>query len=361
MAANATAVRPARLPAAKQPPENSVWIRYHPWIEGALSFISSNALHALVIGAAVLWSTYLIYAFGFAQPPRSLPVAPVRLAVAGGDNRPVGAAEDGRHSAPPKEEAGPDRKDVGDGAGPVSPTDPPQLLVPPQKETPEFPEPEPRRIRPGGNSMQSFETLDRGLRDMHEKMSEGANPSKHGGTGTVAEPGPGAGPGSGPGTPGDPSSVAPPEKVKCQMRWSMRFDTRNSGDYLRQLEGLGVVLAIPDGPNSYRVVDLTKRPFKPENKDMSTSKKIWWFDNDPRSVQGLMTAMGLPFRPQRDVAFIPQEVEEELAKKELETGLKVDDVFETTFGVRVPGAGGRKYDIWVIGQKTNEEMKRAKR
>jgi hypothetical protein len=109
------------------------------------------------------------------------------------------------------------------------------------------------------------------------------------------------------------------------------------------------------------VVDLTKRPFKPENKEMSTSKKIWWFDNDPRSVQGLMTAMGLPFRPQRDVAFIPQEVEEELAKKELATGLKVDDVFETTFGVRVPGVGGRKYDVWVISQKTNEEMKRAKR
>ena len=123
-------------------------------------------------------------------------------------------------------------------------------------------------------------------------------------------------------------------------------------------EALGVVLAIPDGRNSYKVVDLTKKPFQPENQTLSTGKKIWWFDNDPHSVEGLMKAMGFRFRPQRIVAFIPPEVEEELAKKELETGLKEDDIFETTFGVRVPGAGGRKYDVWVIGQKTNKEMKR---
>jgi hypothetical protein len=357
MAANATADRPVRLPAAKQPPENSVWIRYHPWIEGALSFISSNALHAIVIGAAVLWSTYLIYAFGFARPPHSLPVAPVRLAGAPGDNRPVGAAPgDDRKSAPPKEEAGPERKDTGERAGPDSPINLLRLPVPPQKETPEFSNPEPRRISPRGDAMGAFDKLDDQLRGMHERMSDGK-----GGTGTVAGLGPRPEAGPGPGTGGDASSLLIDPHQKRKMRWSMRFDTRNSGDYLRQLEGLGVVLAIPDGSNSYIVVDLTKRPFKPENKDMSTSKKIWWFDNDPRSVQGLMKTMGLPFRPQRDVAFIPQEAEEELAKKELETGLKIDDVFETTFGVRVPGVGGRKYDVWVISQKTNEEMKRAKR
>ncbi len=353
MAANATATRPAKVPVSKQPPENSVWIRYHPWIEGGLSFISSNALHALVFGAAVLWSTYLMYAFGFAQTPHLLPVEPVRLVVPTGDGQPVGATGDGRDTAPFKEGADPDKNEAGEQVGPTGPNDLPQLSVSPKEVTPAFPNPDDRLVNPIGEGMRHFDILDKKLRGMHKQMGEGSSSSNgKGGTGTIAGTGPG------PGTGGDPSNDSSDKRHKRMMRWSMRFDTRNSGDYLRQLEALGAVLAIPDGPNSYKVVELTKKPFRPEIQDVSTNKKIWWFDNNPDSVRGLMKAMDLPFRPQRVVAFIPQEVEEELAKKELETGLKEDDIFETTFGVRAPGMVGRKYDVWVIDQKTIKEMKR---
>jgi hypothetical protein len=360
MAANATAESPVRLPAAKQPPENSVWIRYHPWIEGALSFISSNALHALVIGGAVLWSTYLIYAFGFAQTPHSLPVEPVRLAVPTGDSQPAAAAGDGHNNAPPKE-AVPDKNGGEERTGPISRRDVPQLPEPPKEETPEFLNPNIPRINPGSQGMEAFKKLDEQFRDMHKRMGEDANPSNgNGAPGSVAGKGqgPGAGKGPEPGAGGDAGGVPIDPHQKRMMRWSMRFNTHDGGDYLRQLEALGVVLAIPDGRNSYKVVDLTKKPFQPENQTLSTGKKIWWFDNDPHSVEGLMKAMELRFRPQRIVAFIPREVEEELAKKELETGLKEDDIFETTFSVRVPGAGGRKYDVSVIDQKAKKEMKR---
>jgi hypothetical protein len=352
MAANATAESSVRLPAAKQPPENSVWIRYHPWIEGVMAHISAWSIHLLVIGGAVLWFTYLAYALGFARPSRSLPMAPVRLAVPTGDGQPVGAKAEGRDNAPPKE-ALPDRNGGEQRNGLSSPIDRPELPSPPKEVIPEFPQSGERAANPGGDTMGAFIELDRQLGEMRKTRSEG-----NGGTGPVAGTRPGDGPGQKPGAGGEAGSPTATVEQQRMMRWSMRFDTQNGADYLRQLEALGAVLAIPDGANSYKVVDLTKRPLRAEDRDLSAGKRIWWFDKNPQSVAGLMTAMRLSFRPQRIVALIPKDVEEELAKKELETGLKVDDIFETTFGVRVPGVGGRKYDVWVIGQKTNKEMKR---
>ena len=100
------------------------------------------------------------------------------------------------------------------------------------------------------------------------------------------------------------------------------------------------------------MVDLTKRPFKPEVKDLSTIQKIWWIDDNPQSVQGLLAVLGLRLPANRVIAFIPNEVEDELAKAELAyRHLDENDIFETTFAINVPGAGGRKYDLHVIEQK----------
>ena len=142
------------------------------------------------------------------------------------------------------------------------------------------------------------------------------------------------------------------EREKRMLRWAMKFRTHNPSDYLRQLRALGAVLAFQDGPGSFEVVDLTKRSLRPERSDLSDMKKIWWIDDNPRSVQGLLAVLRLPVPASRMIAFFPKQVEDELAQKELAyRHLKEDDIFETTFAVDVPGLGGRRYDVRVIDQK----------
>ncbi len=136
------------------------------------------------------------------------------------------------------------------------------------------------------------------------------------------------------------------EREKRMLRWSMKFKTHNALDYLRQLQALGAVLAIQNGPDSFEVIDLSQRRPKPEVKDLSTIQKIWWIDDNPESVGGLLAALHVRARASRVIAFIPNEVEDELAQKELAyRHLKEEDIFETTFAVEVPGLGGRKYDV----------------
>ncbi len=151
---------------------------------------------------------------------------------------------------------------------------------------------------------------------------------------------------------GDGTSKTLDQRQKRLYRWSINFNTKSGNEYLQNLEAIGAVLAIPTGPNSYEVVDLTKRPFKPEVKDISTIQKVVFTDSGGKDVQGLVDALGLSLHTNRIVVFIPSELEDELSKAELAYGrLDENDVFETHFAIDVPGAGGRKYDIRVTYQK----------
>jgi hypothetical protein len=351
MAPNATAGRPARLPAAKQPPENSVWVRYHPWIEGVMAHISAWSIHLLVIGGAFLWFTYIAFALGFAHAPRSLPVEPVRFedAGGGGSKAGTGTAKGGDQHAP-TEGAVTDNANPGDKKSTVDQSDRPQLTDVQTKDIDvKFPPADARLIKQDAGSMLSFAHLEDDLRN---KLRDGINPSKgNGGTGTGVGKGTGTGEGTGSGTEKGTQRILN-DREKRMLRWSMKFNTQDGRDYLRQLEALGAVLAIPTSPNTFEVVDLTKRPLRPEDKDLSTIQKIWWIDDNPRSVMSLMQAMGLRGQPGRIIAFIPNAVEDDLAKTELAFHhLKEEDIFETAFNIRVPGAGGRKYDVHVIEQK----------
>jgi hypothetical protein len=351
MAPNATATKPAKIPAGKQPPKNSVWIRYHPWIEGVMAHISAWSIHLLVIGGAVLWFTYLAYALGFAHSPKSLPMEAVRFDNSGGGGNKEGTGtEKGGEHAPLKEGTVADKENPGDKKRPLDSNDRPQLTdIEAKKVEQTFTEPDARYIKQDVGSMQTFANLDK---DLHDKLRDGINPSKgNGGTGTKGGKGSGAGEGTGSGTEKGTQRMLN-EREKRMLRWSMKFKTHNAADYLRQLKALGAVLAVQNGPNSFEVIDLTKPRPKPEAKDLSTIQKIWWIDDNPQSVQGLLAALGLPLRANRVIAFIPNEVEDELAKEELAyRHLDENDIFETTFAINVPGAGGRKYDLHVIEQK----------
>src|SRR5688572_16891644 len=70
------------------PPEERFWKRYSTHGELPLSSLASFAIHALILGALVLWFFYL--AAFFHSPTRDLPIDPVRLAVGGGGGKPQG-------------------------------------------------------------------------------------------------------------------------------------------------------------------------------------------------------------------------------------------------------------------------------
>jgi hypothetical protein len=142
---------------------------------------------------------------------------------------------------------------------------------------------------------------------------------------------------------------------KRMARWAMVFDTSSGRDYLRQLAGLGAVLAIPvkEGPKGaeYQVVknaNLLNPPARLVKEDLSKYKGIRWTDDNAESVAQVMKALGLAGRPSHFIAFMPQQLEDKLAGLEKKfAGRAEDDIYETRFKVK---AEGNRYTPVVIDQ-----------
>src|SRR5262249_51829209 len=136
-------------------------------------------------------------------------------------------------------------------------------------------------------------------------------------------------------------------------RWSMRFNTQNGADYVKQLKDLGAILAIPttEGPNPhYKIIrDFDQRPPKLLDEDLSKIQRIYWVDSKATSVAGVMEVLGLEgMPPSHFVAFLPEGLEQKLFQLELNSGgLKEAQIHETRFEV-VKTANG--YEPRVIYQ-----------
>jgi hypothetical protein len=141
------------------------------------------------------------------------------------------------------------------------------------------------------------------------------------------------------------------------LRWSMVFNTRTGEDYVRQLRGLGAVLAVPvkesplpkGPPPEYKLVrDLSRLPAQLLDEDLSQINRISWEDKDPRSVQEVMSALGLRLRPSHFKAFMPLKLETKLFELERDhRGLAEDQIEETKF--RIVEKNGR-FEPQVIEQ-----------
>src|SRR5262249_23045437 len=141
------------------------------------------------------------------------------------------------------------------------------------------------------------------------------------------------------------------KREKRMLRWHMKFSANSGQEYISQLRGLGAQLAIPvsEGPPPvYKIVENKDlRPgAKLVDKDLATIQQIYWIDDDPKSVQDVLTYLGLRgYRPSRFVAFLPQKLEGELfnmernhVEKKLRRAFDEDKIDETQF--RVVNAGG---------------------
>jgi hypothetical protein len=322
----------------KQPlVEERFWKRYSPHGELPLSGAGSFALHALVVGFLILWGLYL-YSY-FNKPSRNLPVDSVRLDLGGGGGSRTGEGDKpgighGPEAVPQgqdnpqqgnKEEA-PPRPDL-------TPTEVKDLNLKFDSETV-------RVIQKGPDSMKAFARLNDNVR---RKLSDGLNPGKgRGGSGSGGGKGTGAGPGEGAGRGEGKLNLT--KREKRMLRWSMSFNTRTGEDYVRQLRGLGAILAVPvkEGQKpEYKVVrDLSRRPAQLLDEDLAQIKRIYWIDDKPRSVQEVMNVLQVRLRPSHFVAFMPIELEEELFKLERAyKGLEEDQIHETKF--RILESGGK--------------------
>jgi hypothetical protein len=346
MAPNTPAATETKAPQGKRLPklpEERFWKRYSPHHEFPLSFSGSTLLHVLIFGLLVLLFLSLL---GF-NSNRSLPVDPVRIALGGGGGNKdgvEGGSGPGKGPLENVEQGDPGDKPV-DGADVERPA---LTQTQVDKLKMDFPDPKDVRLIQESEVGRRIAALDKSVRD---KLRDGLNGGKGAG-GPGKDGGKDGGRGTGTGNGQGEGKAALTQREKRMLRWTMAFDTRNPEDYISQLDSLGAILAIPKqgNPRDYHIVrDLRKRPAELLDEDLSQIQRIYWIDNKRDSAHAVTQALGIPWRPDHFVAFMPQELEERLAAMELKyRGLTEDQIFETRFkAVRRPGGG---YDVIVTGQ-----------
>src|SRR5262249_16786535 len=178
-----------------------------------------------------------------------------------------------------------------------------------------------------------------------------------GGPGSGGGLGSGIGPGKGGGIgPGEEGRVA--KTIKRKARWVMNFSTYDGRDYAKQLEDLGAIVAAPlPEAGKYTLIRNLARPGKKEvTDDLNALQRIWWTDDNPRSVRELCSALEIRQAPPALIAFFPRELEEHMADMEADYAKKHgnrnpdEDIAETVFQVKRRGA---KYQPEIAQRKFN--------
>lgn len=328
------------------PPDEQFWQRYSPHYEAPISWVSSVMAHVLIVGLMLIVA-YLAYRFWTVAP--AIQFQAVRMPGGGGGN-PNGAS---------------DRP--GDGTGPLvedtqgiedRPPEPPEFSDrPPLDKTQvtvarEVFENDKDVMRYINNGNPNIDAAMKNLtKDVLNKLRDGLQPGKgEGGPGSGG--GEGTGTGTGKGSASGAGNKSLNQREKRMLRWIMVFETHNPADYINQLHGLGAIVAIPIGHDQYSVVeDLNARPAKLVAKDVAALNRIYWVDDKPNSVAGVLHTLGIARPASHFVAFMPQELEERLSKLELaHSGLREDEIFETKF--KVVKEGG-VYNVKVTNQTRN--------
>ncbi len=329
-------VRPdaAKLPV---PPDERFWERYSPHHEAPLSGVGSFALHFLIAGFLLLAGYLGWLGLGGHSARPSFDV--VRLDDSGGGGDPRGKDENPGNGAIGREEvaenARPADRDSKPADNPERPDLPPPVAGPQEAPQVSVNSDSKHFIQLG---VRSAEELSKVRLDAGKWLRDGPRPAGVGknGPGSLGGQGPSPGPGDGVGT--KPGKGKLDRRTERMMRWTLRFQNRTGDEYVRQLAGLGAILAIPknrDGTSYWVVRDLTHRPAKLLDEDVNALNRIFWHNTRPEDVAPVLRALGVSVGASRFVAFMPQELEEKLAQDELRyRGLSEDEILETQFDVK---------------------------
>lgn len=336
--------------ALRVPPEEQFWKRYSPHGEAPLSVAGSFALHALAVGGLLLAGLYLASLFD--TPARSLPVEPVRLVIEGGGGGSKTGVGTGPGIGHGSEDVGQPKDGAREPSIPGLDDVPRPVLNQVEKQVVQekFDPLSARYIEDSKSEMaRAFAQLDDGVR---RKLADGLRPGKgEGGPGSGGGKGSGVGTGEGPGR--GPGKATLSKRERRMLRWHMGFSGTNGMEYLAQLRGLGAILAIPvseDPEPVYKIVRDLRPGARLLDEDLSRIQRIYWIDNDPRSVRDILAVLGvqLPHLPSRFVAFMPVALENELFQMErryvenvLRKPFNEDHIDETRFRVVMTPRGYR--------------------
>jgi hypothetical protein len=333
------------------PPDERFWQRYSPHAEFPLSSASSLAVHLLLFGVLILlaWLGTLF----FNQGNRSLPVESVRLDLGGGGGDPHGSG-DGPNTGQPKEASGDQPRDnATESAPPDDTTRPKKIDVQPGTRLQmSFDEESTRFLQQTDTqAAQTFQSLSNVTSRL--RLSDGkASGYGQGGKGSGGGSGDGRGKGIGDGEGSGHGKLT--KREKRMLRWTMLFRPQSPAEYVSQLSGLGAILAFPiSGSKDYQVVrNLSVRPARLEDQDITKLNRIYWFDNKPGSVAQVVQVLGLPIQPpDHFVAFMPEEVEQKLYQREDAylkkhyPGRTEDDISETRFRLIEKRGGGIELEV----------------
>jgi hypothetical protein len=146
-----------------------------------------------------------------------------------------------------------------------------------------------------------------------------------------------------------PKPVQDASRSRRQIRWSLTFHSVDGDDYARQLQALKATVIIQDARGRILCIDdLSARPVTLKPASYETFPRIFWCDEEPRSVASLATALGLEPIPARIQAYLPPQVEMELLDKEMAyRNLPEDSIVLTRFRFRRVGG---TYDLCVVEQ-----------
>jgi hypothetical protein len=317
------------------PPDERFWERYSRHHEAPLSGIGSLLLHTVVLGLIVLVTLGIL---GF-RNDRRLAIEPV--AIEGnpfGDNRPFGGDGTPR-SGGGSEDVGPDSA-TNPGSAPQVPEETPPRDIDPGEARPTDPKFDTAvRFVPS-------ETAAKTLGALQQRLDQAlASGSRQGpGSGAAVKDG-GRGPGQGPGGDGTGPQGQPTTRSQQRMlRWVLTIEAADGAEYVKQLRGLGAILAIPkpntDPPEYHIIRDLGRRPPQLLDEDLTQIKAIYWIDDKPESVRKLATGLGLSMPIDHFVAFLPKQMEERLFQLERSyRGLREEQIHETRFRLKRVGTG----------------------
>jgi hypothetical protein len=348
MAAAPPAADPHPKPASKlQPvlPEERFWVRYSPHHEMPLSGVSSFAVHALALGLLVIG--YFLLPSPFKKHDQ-IPFEPVSIA-GSSDNKGGPGVGPGAPGAMPEENLGNEKgKQPEKPEGTKQPLpnlpDATASLVPFKADNGAV-----RPIQGGNENIDRFVQLDQQLKNSLRQGSNGSPDQRGPGTGGGRDRGNDKGVSPNPG-PNRRDLSSPREKRMA--RWRIIFDRLQGEAWVRELDGIHAILAIPTGNREYKVIrDLKKRPAMLLNEDVTKINRIYWFASQP---EDLARTLGLKTIPPAVVVFIPEELEDQLFKLELSykgrTEREIEKGnYETEFKLQhLPGG---KYEPYVISQE----------
>lgn len=344
---------PQAAPAGRlTPPDEQFWQRYSPHHEFPLSTVASVALHIVIMTLLFLGGWAMLY-LGLLDSAAPVPVDAVVFHEGGGGGNPNGAGggpgdDGGGPEVPPENvdpSAPPDRSPLP--PVPIKDIDPTQVdptLIPRVTDA------EGKRVvNPARDVIKALGNVNQ---DARKKMFGGLAGQGKGGSGQDGGRDKGRDTGTGRGE-GEGGQIS--KRQKRVLRWVLIFNTQDGSDYVRQLHGLGAMLAFPNPNNAteYLLIrDLGPRPFEAKAEDLSQINRIFWVDDKPQSVASLSRALGVQPPPPHFVAFFPSSLEEKLLRLELNYANKPEDsIDETRFEVRRGVGGG--YEPRVIGQKSH--------